>query len=95
MLTRAVQVASELGAGDLCGVLYSRLAKYRHLSTQRSRDHVIEAMQHLAKHADAAGVRVNLEVVNRYETNVANTAAQMLDLLTTPARRGVHLDTYT
>jgi D-psicose/D-tagatose/L-ribulose 3-epimerase len=95
MLTRAVQVASELGAGDLCGVLYSRLAKYPAPITQRSRDHVIEAMQHLAKHADAAGVRVNLEVVNRYETNVANTAAQMLDLLDdTGTGLGVHLDTY-
>jgi D-psicose/D-tagatose/L-ribulose 3-epimerase len=95
MLTRAVQVAGELGASDLCGVLYSRLAKYPAPMTQRSRAHVIEAMQHLAAQADAAGVRVNLEVVNRYETNVANTAAEMLDLLdATGTDLGVHLDTY-
>lgn len=95
LLTRAVEVADELGAADLCGVLYSRLTKYPTPISERSREHVIEAMQHLARQAEAAGVRVNLEVVNRYETNVANTAAEMLALLDdTGTNLGVHLDTY-
>ncbi|PZF97031.1 TIM barrel protein [Micromonospora deserti] len=38
---------------------------------------------------------VNLEVVNRYESNVVNTARDMLALIDeTGAAIGVHLDTY-
>jgi D-psicose/D-tagatose/L-ribulose 3-epimerase len=95
MLTRAVQVTAEIGAGDLCGVLYSRLAKYPHPLTERSHGHVIEAVRHLADQASSADVHVNLEVVNRYETNVANTAAQMLQLLDASGTDlRVHLDSY-
>jgi D-psicose/D-tagatose/L-ribulose 3-epimerase len=96
LLTRAVEVAGELGADALCGVLYSRLAKYPGPLSQRSRAHVVDALQHLAARADEAGVPVNLEVVNRYETNVANTAAEMLLLLDEVGapNLGVHLDTY-
>ncbi len=96
LLTRAVEVAAEIGAEALCGVLYSRLAKYPAPLTQRSRAHVVDAMQHLAARADEAGVAVNLEVVNRYETNVANTAAEMVALLEEigVTKLGVHLDTY-
>ena len=95
LLTRAVEVAHELGADYLCGVLYSQLGKYPAPITARSRAHVVEAVQSLAGDADQAGVKVSLEVVNRYETNVVNTAAQMLDLLDEAGTDiAVHLDTY-
>lgn len=95
LLTRAVEVVSEIGAADLCGVLYSQLTKYSAPLTEHARANVVDALQHLATRADDAGVRVSLEVVNRYETNVANTAAQMLELLeATGTNLGVHLDTY-
>jgi D-psicose/D-tagatose/L-ribulose 3-epimerase len=96
LLTRAVEVAEELGAQALCGVLYSRLAKYPAPLSDRSRAHVVDAMQHLSSEAAAAGVPVNLEVVNRYETNVVNTAAAMLELIdeTGADNLRVHLDTY-
>jgi D-psicose/D-tagatose/L-ribulose 3-epimerase len=96
LLTRAVEVAEELGAEALCGVLYSRLAKYPAPVSARSRAHVIDALQHLASEAAAAAVPVNLEVVNRYESNVVNTAAGMLELIdeTGADNLRVHLDTY-
>ncbi len=95
LLTRAVEVAQELGAAYLCGVLYSQLGKYPAPVTARSRAHVVEAVQSLAQDAGQAGVAVSLEVVNRYETNVVNTAAQMLELLDeTGTDVAVHLDTY-
>ena len=96
LLTRAVAVAGELGAEALCGVLYSRLAKYPAPLSERSRAHVVDALQHLAARAAEAGVPVSLEVVNRYETNVANTAADMLALLDEAgaSNLAVHLDTY-
>lgn len=95
MLARAVEVTQEIGASYLCGVLYSQLGKYPAPLTQRSREHVVDAMRALAAAADGAGVPVSLEVVNRYETNVVNTAKDMLTLLDdigTSLR--VHLDTY-
>jgi D-psicose/D-tagatose/L-ribulose 3-epimerase len=96
LLTRAVEVAAELGAEALCGVLYSRLTKYPTPLSDRSRAHVVAALQHLSARADEAGVPVNLEVVNRYETNVVNTAVDMLKLIddTGVANLAVHLDSY-
>ncbi len=44
----------------------------------------------------SGGIRVSLEVVNRYETNVLNTARQALAYLADVDRQnlGIHLDTY-
>ncbi|HEY7043477.1 MAG TPA: sugar phosphate isomerase/epimerase family protein [Nocardioidaceae bacterium] len=95
LLGRAVEVAQELGATFLCGVLYSQLGKYPAPITDRSRAHVVEGIQSLSERAGAAGVSVSLEVVNRYESNVVNTAEQMLTLLDDAGVDvGVHLDTY-
>lgn len=95
LLARAVDVSASLGATDLCGVLYSVLAKYPAPLTERSREHVVESMAWLAERAAGSGLRVNLEIVNRYETNVVNTTAGMLDLIADSGTDiGVHLDTY-
>lgn len=95
LLAQAVRVTRDIGAGHLCGVLYSQLRKYPSPSTPRSRAHVVDAMKFLADQASQAQVTVNLEVVNRYETNVINTAGQMLGLLEeTGTDIGVHLDSY-
>lgn len=95
LLARAVDAAAGMGATDLCGVLYSVLAKYPSPLSPRSREHVVESMAWLAERAAGSGVRVNLEVVNRYETNVVNTTAEMLALIDeTGADLGIHLDTY-
>ncbi len=95
LLARAVEVTAEIGATDLCGVLYSVLAKYPTPISDRSRAHVVESMAWLAERASGSGLRVNLEVVNRYETNVVNTTAEMLGLIEqTGVDLGVHLDSY-
>lgn len=95
LLARAVDAAAALGARDLCGVLYSCLAKYPAPISDISRGHVVESLAWLAARAKGSGLRVHLEVVNRYETNVANTAADMLALIAdTGADLGLHLDTY-
>lgn len=95
LLAKAVDTSAALGATDLCGVLYSVLAKYPGPISERSRAHVVESMAWLAERAAGSGLRVNLEVVNRYETNVVNTTAEMLTLIDeTGADLGVHLDSY-
>jgi D-psicose/D-tagatose/L-ribulose 3-epimerase len=95
LLARAVEVTHEIGSTYLCGVLYSQLGKYPAPITDRSRAHVVEAIQSLAERADEADVEVNVEVVNRYETNVVNTVREMLALLDeTGTSIGLHVDTY-
>jgi D-psicose/D-tagatose/L-ribulose 3-epimerase len=95
LLGQAVDVTAEIGATDLCGVLYSVLAKYPTPISERSRANVVESMHWLAERAAGSGLRINLEVVNRYETNVVNTTADMLALIDeTGADIGVHLDSY-
>lgn len=94
-LKAAVDVASGMGAQRLCGVLYSNLGKYAAPATDRSRAHASEAMAWLADYSKAAGLPVSLEVVNRYETNIANTCDEMVTFIEgTGADLDLHLDTY-
>jgi D-psicose/D-tagatose/L-ribulose 3-epimerase len=94
-LAAAVDVAHRIGASHLVGVLYSKLGKYAGPITPAGRAHVVESMSWLAKQAADAGLSLSLEVVNRYETNVVNTAVDMLALIDeTGADIGVQLDSY-
>ena len=95
LLSAAVEAAHGFGATHLCGVLYSKLGKYDHPISPVSRRHCVESMAWLHEQCTQAGIDVSLEVVNRYETNVGNTAAEMLALIDeTGADIGVHLDSY-
>lgn len=95
LLAKAVEVTAGMGGEFLCGVLYSVLAKYPGPMSARSRANVVESMAWLHQEASAAGLRVALEVVNRYETNVANTANEMAALIAdTGCDIRLHLDTY-
>ncbi|MEZ5184928.1 MAG: sugar phosphate isomerase/epimerase family protein [Candidatus Nanopelagicales bacterium] len=94
-LAAAVDAAVGIGAGNLCGVLYSQLHKYPAPITPASRQHVVESVAWLSEYTAQAGLPTSLEVVNRYETNVVNTVADMLVLLDEAgASLKVHLDTY-
>lgn len=94
-LAAVLEVAHGVGATHLCGVIYSAMQKYPHPASALSRQNSAQAMAWLAEQSSAAGVTLALEVVNRYETNIANTAAEMLAHIDhTGADIGVHLDSY-
>ena len=94
-LAAAVSAASDIGATHLAGVLYSNLGKYGQPITPAGRSHAVETMAWLADQTAEAGITLVLEVVNRYETNVVNTAAEMLTFIDETGKNiGVHLDTY-
>lgn len=94
-LKAAVDAAAAIGAQRLCGVLYSNLGKYAAPATETGRAHARESMAWLAEYAAAAGLPVSLEVVNRYETNIANTCAEMATFIEgTGQDLTLHLDTY-
>ncbi len=96
LLETALQKTAEMGGRHLCGVLYGSMRKHDQPMTERGRANSVAALREIADQAAILGVRVALEVVNRYETNLLNTARQALSFLDEVDRENtrVHLDTY-
>lgn len=96
LLIKAVDVLAELGGKHFCGVIYSAMKKYMEPVSDEGMASSRRAIARVADHAAKRGVSVSLEVVNRYETNVLNTARQALDYVEEVNRPnlGIHLDTY-
>jgi len=96
LLVQAVELTHALGGSYFGGVPYSALGKYPGPPTALGRAHVVETLRELSAMAKAKGVTLGLEVVNRYETNLLNTARQALGLIDEIGADNivVHLDTY-
>jgi D-psicose/D-tagatose/L-ribulose 3-epimerase len=96
LLAGALGVTRDLGASHLTGVLYSALGKYPGPATPKGRRHCVESLAWLAERAAADGITLGVEVVNRYESNLLNTAEQALAIIDEvgAANLVVHLDTY-
>lgn len=96
LLNRGVATVRDLGGDLLTGITYARLGKYDAPPTEAGWARSVEVMQRVADRAADAGVRVGIEVVNRYDSNLLNTARQALRYLADVGRPNVvaHLDTY-
>ncbi len=96
ILHESLDVVSGLGGTILTGALYSALGKYGRPLSEAGRANVVTVLRELAKEASGRGVRLGLEICNRYETNVVNTARQALALADDIGEDNVfiHLDTY-
>lgn len=96
LLNDVIACNAALGSKYVVGVIYSALGKYSRPATERGRANCVAALQRLAHRAADGGITLGLEVVNRYETNLFNTAAQALDIVREigAPNLGVHLDTY-
>lgn len=98
-LTGCLESAEALGAHVLAGPLYAGGGK-RHLlgpdERRREWDLAVHGLRTLAHAAQACGVTLALEPLNRYRTSVVNTAAQALALVRDigEANVGVHFDTF-
>ncbi|MCS5715728.1 sugar phosphate isomerase/epimerase [Herbiconiux sp. CPCC 205716] len=98
-LLDAVEFAHAIGAGYVGGVTYSAMTKYAHPATPADRANSLDVLERVAAVARQADVRIGLEYVNRYESNLLNTAAQTAEFLDELALRGaenllLHIDTY-
>lgn len=96
LLTSALDVAVRMGSRYLCGVIHSAMTKYRAPATPEGRANAVAALGRLARRAADDGVTLGLEVVNRYESNLVNTAAQAVELIDEVGEDNVkvHLDVY-
>ena len=96
LLGKALEVLSDLGGQHLIGVLYGVLKKYPGPATAEGRASSQDVLRRISERAASLGITMALEVVNRYESNLFNTARgamAYLDELGDP-RIKLHLDTY-
>jgi D-psicose/D-tagatose/L-ribulose 3-epimerase len=96
LLERALAVVRDAGGTDLCGVIHSAMRKYMQPAAPTGIANAERVLHRLAETARNAGIGLHIEVVNRYESNVLNTAAQAIGMIERIGAPGlkVHLDTY-
>ncbi|WP_182086554.1 sugar phosphate isomerase/epimerase [Aureimonas sp. ME7] len=96
LLADVVRGVRDVGGKTLGGILYSAHTKYNAQPTDRGRKNSLGAIARTADLAKEAGVDLVLEVVNRFETNMLNTAAQGLQFVKETGSDHVtlHLDTF-
>lgn len=96
LLRKATDVLHQLGGTELCGVIYCSLGKYPGPASNENRANSVAAMQRLADYAADKGININLEIVNRYETNIMNTGIEGIAFIDQVNRPNafIHLDTY-
>ncbi len=96
-LKACLQICNDLSADTLGGVLYASWG------IQKDRFHIKEGIKYsqdileeLAQHAEAYGVTMALEMLNRYESSIINTVADGLDFLKNSKQRnlGLHFDSF-
>jgi D-psicose/D-tagatose/L-ribulose 3-epimerase len=95
-LGKCLEVLSDVGGTALVGVIYSAMRKYSAPASVRGRQNSVDAIARLAARGQELGVRMGIEVVNRYESNLVNTGRQGLAFVKDVGHDNVsvHLDTY-
>ena len=95
VLERCLDHVATMGGDVLCGVIYSAMNKYMSPASEKGIANSQAAISGIAEKAAQRGIRLSLEVVNRYESNVFNTGRGALGFLDGVAGDvSVHLDTY-
>ena len=95
-LGEVVSIARDLGATHVCGILYSAFQKYSVPAIPSGVARSIEVIRRVGEKAAASNIILGMEVVNRYETNVINTASQGVEFCRRVGLDNVkvHLDCY-
>ncbi len=95
-LRRAIELSVELGSDALTGVNFGVLGKASAPVSAQAFDRTAKVMGQLADEAAAVGVRLVVEVVNRYETNLFNTARRAMEFTDASGSQalGIHLDVF-
>jgi D-psicose/D-tagatose/L-ribulose 3-epimerase len=95
-LGEAVAFAADIGAPFVGGVIYSAMGRYMRPGTAAERDNALAVLRRIAGRADRDGITLGIEYVNRYESNLLNTAAQAVAFIEDLGADNVvvHLDTF-
>ena len=92
----SLRLARDMGSTHVGGVLYGPLGKASQAASSANANAAAESLGTLAADAKRMGIRLALEIVNRYESNLINTVAQALELVRLSGSDNiyVHLDTF-
>lgn len=95
-LAKVIRFLHELDSTHLVGVIYAPMKKHLRAPTALEVANGQAAISRLGELGRGLGIKLGLEVVNRYETNILNTAKQALSYVEAidSDNVGVHLDTY-
>jgi D-psicose/D-tagatose/L-ribulose 3-epimerase len=98
-LKACIDTTGELECGLLNGPLYSRVGRADAKPGDPRQEQlrlVADHLRALDEHAEKRGVRLGIEPILRFETDLINTCAEALELiaLSGSERLGVHLDTF-
>ena len=94
-----IDAAEALGSPVVCGPMYSAVGK-EHLESETERkaewDRAVSEIRKLADYAKPKGVRLAMETLNRFETDMLNVVSQGLKFIdeTGAENVGFHLDTF-
>jgi D-psicose/D-tagatose/L-ribulose 3-epimerase len=95
-LEEYIYLCRDIGATHLCGILHSAFQKYAVPTTPEGVARSVEVLRHVGEIAAKSDITLGLEVVNRYESNVLNTASQAVEMCKRIGLKnvGAHLDVY-
>ena len=94
-----IDAAAQLGSQVVCGPMYSAVGK-DHLEDSDSRkkewDLAVSELRKMADYAAGKGIKLALEPLNRFETDMINTVSQGITFINDVEREniGFHLDTF-
>jgi D-psicose/D-tagatose/L-ribulose 3-epimerase len=95
-LHKIVDATAFIGGTVVAGVIGSAWQKYLTPTTDAGYRNAVSGIREVAQEARAKGVVLAVEVVNRFESNLLNTAAQALRFVEAVGENnvGIHLDTF-
>jgi D-psicose/D-tagatose/L-ribulose 3-epimerase len=92
----AMKLARDLGSDHVGGIVYGVFGKASRAANVENFKAAADSLAILAGDAKEAGLRIALEIVNRYESSLINTVDQGLEMLELVGADNVylHLDTF-
>jgi D-psicose/D-tagatose/L-ribulose 3-epimerase len=98
-ITRAIEICAKAGAPVLAGPCYSAVGKRRHVTPDQKKkewDLAVQGVREAGRRAKDHGVLLGVEPLNRFETDLINTAEQCKRLVEEVGDRtvGIHLDSF-
>lgn len=96
LIRESIEITRALGGHVLTGALYGAFGKATAPLSSKGRANIVASLKEAAQMAAECDVELGLEVCNRYETNVVNTAADAMRLADDIGADNVfiHLDIY-
>jgi D-psicose/D-tagatose/L-ribulose 3-epimerase len=98
-ITQAIALCQKSGCTLLAGPMYSAVGKRRHVSPEQKKkewDLAVKGLKEAGRRAKDSGIRLGIEPLNRFETDLINTAEQCERLVNEIGMDnvGFHLDSF-